>query len=107
MPVRLDHPREFLEGLQALPAQPRFPLVEETPCPPWTPVVPKLIEGFLEQVSLVQAPVGLEQHPQRFLPFEAEVLPVGEQGVPLSLDESTILPGQPRVFALADLVHGL
>jgi hypothetical protein len=48
VPMSLDHAGEPLEGLQALPAQGRAPVVEEAPRPAWAPVVPELIEGLLE-----------------------------------------------------------
>src|SRR5450755_1061902 len=105
--MRLDHPREFLEGLQTLPAQRCFPLVEEPPCPAWAPVVPELIERLLEEVGLVQASVGLEQQLQRLLPFEGKVLPMRQQGVLLPFDKAAILARKPSVLAFANLVERL
>src|SRR5260370_39537386 len=104
VPMRLHQPRELLVRLQTLPAHRRPPLVEEPSCPAGTPVVPELIERLLEQVGLVQASVGLEQQLQRLLPIEAEVFPMGQQGVFVPLDEAAILTRHPGVFGLANLV---
>src|SRR5260221_134221 len=105
--MRLDHPCKFVEGLQTLPAQRCFPLVEEPPCPSGAPVVPELIERLLEQVGLVQAAIGLEQQLQRLLPFEGKVLPMRQQRVLLPFDKAAILARQPSVLALANLVERL
>src|SRR6266404_836448 len=105
--MRLDQPCEFLEWRQTLPAQRCFPLVEEPPCPSWAPVVPELIERLLEQVGLVQASIGLEQQLQCLLPFEGKVFPMRQQRVLLPFDKATILPRQPSVLALANLVERL
>src|SRR5215471_10698776 len=99
--MRLHQLRELLKRLQTLPPQRRFPLVEEPPRPTGTPIVPELIERFLQQVCLVQAPVCLEQELQRILPFEGEVFPMRQQGVPLPLDEAAIFAREPSVLALA------
>src|SRR5271165_1743332 len=61
VPVGFNHPGEFLEGLQTLPAERFAPLVEETSCPPRVVVIPQLAKRFLEQVGFVQPLVGPEQ----------------------------------------------
>src|SRR3954471_271507 len=61
VPVLVDHPGELLVRLETLPPQGRPPSVEESPRPNLPLVVPQLAEHLLEQVSLVQPPIGLEQ----------------------------------------------
>jgi len=57
--VAFDHGGKLLEGLEPLPAQLRFPSLEELPDPERVLVVPELPEGLLEQICLVEPFVGL------------------------------------------------
>ena len=68
-------------------------------------VAPELTEGLFEKVGRVQALVGGEKFLQGLPPLRLQVLPVGEQGVFLPLDEPPVVAGHARVFALADLVE--
>src|SRR4051794_15449474 len=107
VPVSLDHPRELLVRLEALPPQGRLPTLEEAPRPHFPLVVPQLTEHLLEQVGFVQPPVGLEQCLQRLTPLLREVGPAGQQCVLLALDEPPVFPREPGVLTLSHLVQGL
>ena len=107
IPMAINHIGELLVGRQALPLEARAPVLEETPRPAFALVVPELAEGLLEQVGGVQALVGRKQGLERFPAVSAQVLPVRQQGVFLTLDVAALLAGQPGVFALADLVERL
>jgi hypothetical protein len=50
--VALDHRGEVLEGLQALPAQLRFPIVEEPARPGLRFVIPQLGERLAKQIGI-------------------------------------------------------
>src|SRR5262249_34432499 len=107
VPVLLDHPREPLVRLAALPPQRRLPSLEESPRPHLTLVAPQLAEHLLEKVRLVQPPVGLEQRLQRLAPLLRQVGPARQQGVLLALDEPPVLPREPGILALSHLVQRL
>src|SRR4051812_21507535 len=92
VPMGLDHHGELLKGLQALPPQGGFPVLEEPARPAGAVVVPELAERLLQQVSLVQPTVGPEQQLQRLLPLEGQVLPSRQEVVPLPLDEPAPFP---------------
>src|SRR4051794_5341803 len=106
VPMGVDHRSELLKGLEALPPQGGFPVLEEPACPAGAVVVPELAERLLQQVSLVQPPVGPEQELQRLLPLEGQVLPPRQEVVPLPLDEPAPLSREPGVLAPPHLVHG-
>src|SRR5665811_1537472 len=91
VPVFLDHPRELLVRLEALPPQGRLPALEESPRPRFPLVVPQLTEHLLEKAGFVQPPVGLEQRLQRLTPLLRQVGPAGQQRVLLALDELSVL----------------
>jgi hypothetical protein len=97
-PVPFHQCGELLERFEPLPFQGCLPVVEEPPGPPCPGVSPQLIERLLEQVGGLEPLVGGEQLPQRLLSRQREVLPAGEQVVPLPLDERSILARQPMVF---------
>src|SRR5487761_2409344 len=105
IPMPINHLSEFLVGFETLPLQARAPVLEETPCPALTLVVPELAEGFLEQVRRVQALVGRQQRLERLPAFQGQVLVTREQCVFLSFDVATILAAEPRVLALSYLVE--
>src|SRR3954453_14607037 len=107
IPMSLDHPGELLVRLEPLPPQGRPPSVEESPRPNLPLVVPQLTEHLLEQVSLVQPPVGLEQRLQRLTPLLREIGATGQQCIFLALDELPVLPREPGVLALSHLVQCL
>src|SRR5829696_8794227 len=98
VPVVLDHPGELLVRLEALPSQGRLPSLEESPRPHLPLVVPRLAGHLLEQIGLVQPPVGLEQGLQRLTPLLRQVGPTGKQGVLLALDEPPVLSREPGVL---------
>jgi len=106
-PVPLDDRGELLEGFEPLPFQGFLPVVEESPCPPFPAVPPQLIERLFEQVGRLEPLVGGEQFLQRLAPRKGEVLPAGEQRVPLPLDERFVLPREPVVFGSTHLVECL
>ena len=106
-PMALDHRRELLEPGQSLPFERLAPVVEEPPRPPLAAITPQLLERLLEQVGRVETPVGFQQQPEAGPTAAREVLPIGQQGVLLPLDEAPILAGQPSVLALAHLVESL
>ena len=62
VPMRLDHPSEFLVWLESLPAQRRLPFLEEEARVRWIGEVPKLSELLLQQVGLVKPTVGFEEY---------------------------------------------
>jgi len=66
-----------------------------------------LLERLLEQIGRLKPLVGGEQLLQRLAPRKGDVLPPGEQRVPLSLDERFVLPREPAVFGSAHLVERL
>src|SRR5882724_4532231 len=107
VPMTVDHLSELLVGTQPLPFEGGAPVLEEAPCPALAPVAPELVEGFLEQVSGVQALVGGKQRLQCLAAFQGEILPVREQRVLLSFDEAALCSRETRVFALAHLVQRL
>src|SRR4051794_5645939 len=107
VPVVLDHPGELLVRLETLPPQGRLPSLEKSPRPHLPFVVPQLTEHLLEKVGFVQPPVGLEQRLQRLTSFLRQVGPAGQQCVLLPLDEPPVLPREPGVLALTNLVQCL
>src|SRR3954453_2422511 len=84
IPMFLDHPGELLVRLEPLPPQGRPPSVEESPRPNRL-VVPQWTGHVLEQVSLFQPPVGLEQRLQRLTPLLRGVGATGLQSIFLPL----------------------
>src|SRR5262245_42500425 len=105
--MALDHRGELAEGFQPLPPQGVFPVREEPPRPAGAVVVPELAERLLQQVGRMQPLVGPEQQPQRLPPLGGEVLPAGEEVVPLPLDEPPVLPREAGVLPPPHLVHRL
>jgi hypothetical protein len=61
VPVALDHGGELLVGLEPLPLQRRFPVLEKASRPALALVVPQLAEGLLEHVGRVEPLVGGQQ----------------------------------------------
>src|SRR3989442_2647943 len=105
VPVPLDHRCEVLVGLEPLPLQALLPPLEEGAGPAWGLVAPELAEGLLEQVGGVEPLVGLEQLAQGRSTIVGEVVPAGEQGVALPLDEGAVLAGETAVLAAPHLVE--
>lgn len=103
--MALDHRRELLVGGEPLPLEALCPPLEESAGSALGLVAPELAKGLFEQVGGVQPRVGLEQFGQGAATVEGEILAVGEQGVALALDESTVLGGEAAVFTTADLVE--
>ena len=101
----LDHGRELLEGLQALPLQLRTPAIEELPRRGLALVIPQLPEGLLEQVGGVQALVGREQQLRVLACGAVQILRMPERGVFLAIDERTSLAAHARVLGLAHRVE--
>jgi len=106
-PVALHQRGELLEGFEPLPFQGFLPVVEESPCPPFPTVPPQLIEGLLEQVGRLEPLVGSQELLEGLAPLQRQVLPPGEQGVPLPLDERPVFSRQTPVLGPAHLVQGL
>src|SRR5580693_3027976 len=90
-----------------MPSQCVFPILEEPARPARSVVIPELVERLLEEVGFVQPPVDLEQQLQCLLPLEGQVLPPGEEVVPLPLDKTAPVPREPRVLPPPHLIHGL
>src|SRR5713101_8441680 len=105
LPMALDHCGEAFERLEPLPFERRAPVLEESPGPGFPVVAPELPEGLFEQVGRVQSLVGREQKLQTLLPLEGQILPVGQEGILLALDEPTVLARQTRVLALPHRVE--
>src|SRR5664280_1520566 len=105
MPI--DYLGKLFIRCEPLPLQARAPVLEEAPRPALALVVPKLAEGFLQNVGRVQPLVRRQQQRERYLALQAKVLVACEQRVFLSLDEAPTFPADPRVFGLADLVERL
>ncbi len=107
VPMPLNQGGELFQGLQALPSQLSFPVVEELSGPRWMLIGPEVAEGFFEEVSLEEPLVGIEEGSQRFAAFRSEMIPVGEQGVALALDEAAVFFAQAEVFLSANPVDGV
>jgi hypothetical protein len=105
VPVAVDHRRELLVGREPLPLEALCPPPEEGAGSALGLVVPELANGLFEQVSGVQSLVGFTQLGKRTTAVEGAVCAVGEQGVALSLDESTVLGGEAAVLTTANLVE--
>src|SRR3989442_343279 len=90
VPVTLDHLRELLVGLEALPLERLAPVLEEAPGPSLAGVVPKLAEGLLEEVGGVEAPVRGQQELERLAPLQRQVLATRAQRVLLALGEPAV-----------------
>lgn len=61
LPVPFDHGGKFLIRLKPLPAQLRFPVLEEFLGGGGIGIIPQLSERFLEKIGFVQALVGLQK----------------------------------------------
>src|SRR5271166_3957475 len=70
-------------------------------CPRRALVIPKLAEGFLQQVRCVEAPVYRKQQLRVLVGAAGESLRMGEQGVFLALDDGRRVAMEPAVFAVA------
>src|SRR5712691_9849324 len=106
LPVLRNHRGELLIGPEALPLEPRPPVLEEAPRPALAVVAPQLPKGLFEQIGRVEPLVCGEQGLEGPPAIEGEVLAVRKEGVFLPLDEAAILSGEARVLALADQVEG-
>ena len=105
IPMTLDHFRELLVGLQALPLEAGLPILGELARPGFALVIPELPEGFLEQVGGIESLVCCQQGLQGLAAISGQVLPVAQQDVGVPLDVAPCLAGEPGVFALAHLVE--
>ncbi len=105
--MSIDHFSELLVGLEPLPFERGFSVLEETPRPSFALVAPQLPERLLEQVGSVEPFVGREPRLQRLAAIRTQILPSREQRVLLALDEAPIMALQPCVFALSHLVQRL
>jgi len=74
--MALDHLGELFVGFEPLPLQGGPPVIEKSPGPAFSLVVPELAEGFLEQVRCVQPFIRLEQCLQGHTSIHREVFPV-------------------------------
>src|ERR1700736_96487 len=74
VPMTIDHLGEFLIRREPLPLEACAPVLEEAPCPAFAFVAPQLAEAFLENIGRVEPSVGRQQHLQRLLAVEREVL---------------------------------
>ena len=106
VPVALDHLGELLEGLEPLPAQLGFPVLEESPSPERVFVIPELPEGLLEQIRLVEPFVGLQQRAQGPSALGIQIGFVGQQRIALALDELALFVIDAFVLAAADPIQG-
>src|SRR6266545_4146679 len=105
LPMAIDHLGEAVEGLEPLPFERRPPVVEEAPGPAFAVVAPELTEGLLEHVGRVQSLVGSEQKPEALFPVEGQILPVGQEGILLALDEAAAFARDAHVLALPHRVE--
>src|ERR1700688_1180935 len=104
--MTVDHCGELFIRLEALPAQLSFPVVEETTCPDFGFVIPKLIEGFPKNIGRVQALIGLQQKLKACSAFGRQVFLVRQQDVLLPLDELALRSRDASIFGLADFIEG-
>src|ERR1019366_7759956 len=88
IPMPIDHLGKLFIRCEPLPLQARAPVLEEAPSPALALVVPKLAEGFLQNVGRVQPLVRRQQQRERSPALQAKVLVACEQRVFLSLDET-------------------
>ena len=88
MPI--NHLGEFLVRFKPLPLQTGAPVLEESPRPGFTVVIPELTEGFLQQISRVQALVRHQQRLEGLPAFKGEILAVRKQRVFLTFDEAAV-----------------
>ena len=79
LPMALDHFRELLVGLQALPLEAGLPILEELAHPGFALVIPELPEGFLEQVGGIESLVFCQQGRQGLTAISGQVLPVAQR----------------------------
>lgn len=105
LPMTLDHFRELLVRLEALPLEAGFPVVEEAPRPTLALVAPQLAEGFLQDVGGMESLVGGQQGLQGLSAIERQVFVVAQQDILLALDVAPLFARQPGVLGLAHLVE--
>jgi len=74
--MALNHLGELFVEFEPLPLQGGAPVIEKSPGPAFSLVVPELAEGFLEQVRCVQPFIRLEQCLQGHTSIHREVFPV-------------------------------
>ena len=101
----LDHAGELFVRGEALPLQLLLPVVEERAGIRGIGIAPELLELFAQQVSDVQACVGLQQAFEVLASAVAEVLSAGEQNILLSLDEIAFIARDTLVFRPADVIE--
>src|SRR5262249_62197777 len=101
VPGGFDHPGKLLVGLETLPPEGGFPPVEEPPRPALPLIAPQLPEHLLEEIGLVQSPIGREELLQGLTPLLRQVGPMGQQRVFLALDEAAIFSRESGILALA------
>ena len=89
--MSINHLGEFLVGFQALPFQAGSPILEESPRPGLTVVVPELTEGLPEQIRRIQPFVCRQQRLERLPALQGEILAMRQQRVFLSLDVAASL----------------
>jgi hypothetical protein len=107
IPMSINHLGKFLVRFQALPSQACAPVLEESPCPCVTVVVPELIEDLFEQVGGVQVFVGRQQRLEGLPAPKGEILAVRQQRVFLPFDETAVTPTEPCVFTFSYRVQRL
>lgn len=105
IPVLLDHLGESFLGVEeALPFQPRPPVLEEFPRLRLAAIIPNLPEELLQQIGGVELFVRREQSLD-VLGFRApEVVRMGTQGLVLVLAERAALDAEPGAFLFGHLV---
>lgn len=94
----LKHPGKLAVRSQTLPFQAVFPVLEKSSGVTFATVVPKLSEGFLEDVGRVHMSVGLEHWSTSFFrtlrPSQAQILAPGKQRVTRALDVTPVLTAE-------------
>jgi len=105
LPMAFHQANELLKRLEPAPAQLGLPVLEELPGPGGMVVVPQLPERLFEEIRFMEPLVGLEQQLQRAPAFQIQVGRLGEERIPLPLDEAPVLMSHPPVLQTADLVQ--
>lgn len=105
VPVPFDQGGKPFKGAEPLPLELLPPAGEELARPPLPAIGPELAEFFFEQVGRGQALVGAQQLLQGAAPSQCEIGAVGEERVPLALDEGPVLRRHAVILGATDLIH--
>lgn len=100
--MTIHHLAEFFIRLQSLPLEAGAPALEEASRPSLTLVAPELTERLHEQVSGIEPFVRRQQGLQCSPVIHVQVLAVRQQGVFLTLNETSVVASQSCVLGATD-----